>query len=89
MVDLVDTHDSGSCGAILGGSTPPADTTSIKGWDCVPAFIMYLIMYLLIFISMLSNISIAFATEPPMLTAVSKTYIASLGFSILSAPEAL
>ena len=25
MVELVDTHDSGSCGAILGGSTPPVD----------------------------------------------------------------
>lgn len=28
MVELVDTHDSGSCGAILGGSTPPIDIIS-------------------------------------------------------------
>ena len=26
MAKLVDAHDSGSCGEILGGSTPPTDS---------------------------------------------------------------
>ena len=41
MAKLVDAHDSGSCGEILGGSTPPIDTKKKEGSGLVFYFVKF------------------------------------------------